>query len=334
MKWISLGVAPIAVARQPHDLPGRAGDRQRHRAGEAAVGIGADRPRRTGKRRQLAAEQILGRRRRRIRIGERRQRLRIERAGRRRIERVGILAAGARRGSVLRERRTQSGAEHKQNGKNGRERASHRQLSSTDFAPHCLPSPDTRRRGRGGDTLPLFARPVQLRRGRQVVAVELQQAAVRSPHAARSCRRSRIWPMVKPRAASARATNRQRWQSSGSRSAHIRQMRPGQPVRDSAPHRQRAVRAPLGNRPAAPSPHSRQRRRNRDRGFAAGRRARRRKADRSCLSRQQRLSRFLPENQGQKRDTGVERTSAIALTPAARSIATKRSAGMLEWPML
>jgi hypothetical protein len=44
--------------------------------------------------------------------------------------------------------------------------------------------------------------------------------------------------------------------------------------------------------------------------------------------------RFLPENHGQKRDTGAERTSAIALTLAACNSAMKRSAGILEWPML
>jgi hypothetical protein len=36
------------------------------------------------------------------------------------------------------------------------------------------------------------------------------------------------------------------------------------------------------------------------------------------------------ENQGQKRECGVLRTSAIALTPALRSSARKRSAGMFE----
>jgi hypothetical protein len=45
-------------------------------------------------------------------------------------------------------------------------------------------------------------------------------------------------------------------------------------------------------------------------------------------------ARFSAENQGQKRENGVERTSAIAVTPAARCIAIKRSAGILEWPML
>ncbi len=38
------GLAPVAVARQPHHLPVRPGDRQRLGAGHAAVGIGADRP--------------------------------------------------------------------------------------------------------------------------------------------------------------------------------------------------------------------------------------------------------------------------------------------------
>src|SRR5215472_8457886 len=45
-------------------------------------------------------------------------------------------------------------------------------------------------------------------------------------------------------------------------------------------------------------------------------------------------ARFFAENQGQNRETGVERTSATASTPAARSIAIKRSAAILEWPMV
>ena len=39
-------MAPVAVARQPHHLPGRAVDRQRHAAGETAAGVVADRARR------------------------------------------------------------------------------------------------------------------------------------------------------------------------------------------------------------------------------------------------------------------------------------------------
>ena len=42
----------------------------------------------------------------------------------------------------------------------------------------------------------------------------------------------------------------------------------------------------------------------------------------------------LAENHGKRRDAGAERTSAMASTPAARNMATKRSAGMLEWPMV
>ena len=72
-----LGMAPVAVARQPHHLPGRAVDRQRHAAGEAAVGVVADRARRHRGRRGLAAEQFLGRGFRIVRMFERRQRLRV-----------------------------------------------------------------------------------------------------------------------------------------------------------------------------------------------------------------------------------------------------------------
>src|SRR5580704_1896238 len=45
-------------------------------------------------------------------------------------------------------------------------------------------------------------------------------------------------------------------------------------------------------------------------------------------------AKFLPENHGKRRENGVERTSAMASTPASRSNATKRSAGIFEWPML
>ena len=73
-----VGMAPVAVAREPHHLPGRAVDRQRHGARETALGIEADGARLQIRRRGLAAEQLLGRRRGIVRLGERRQRLRIE----------------------------------------------------------------------------------------------------------------------------------------------------------------------------------------------------------------------------------------------------------------
>ena len=48
---------------------------------------------------------------------------------------------------------------------------------------------------------------------------------------------------------------------------------------------------------------------------------------------QQRLK-LVGREPGQKRENGVERTSAIAPTFSACSIATKRSVVLLEWPML
>src|SRR5215471_14051831 len=50
-------MAPIAVARESHDLPGRAVDRQRRRAGVTALGIKADGARLQIRGRGLAAEQ-------------------------------------------------------------------------------------------------------------------------------------------------------------------------------------------------------------------------------------------------------------------------------------
>src|SRR5208282_5814427 len=40
------------------------------------------------------------------------------------------------------------------------------------------------------------------------------------------------------------------------------------------------------------------------------------------------------ENHGNQREFGTERTSATVVTAASCSIAAKRAAGMLEWPML
>src|SRR5262249_36334968 len=93
-----LWVAPVAVTRQPHGLPGRPRDRQRHSAGEAAAEIAADRARRPWKRRRFARKQFLGRRRWRVRIFQRRQRLGIERAGGRRVNQVLFLGDGRARG--------------------------------------------------------------------------------------------------------------------------------------------------------------------------------------------------------------------------------------------
>jgi hypothetical protein len=93
-----LQIAPVAVTRLPHDLPGRTSDRQRYGAGEAAVEITADRAWRSGKRRRFAREQFLGRRRRGVRIFERRQRLGIEGAGKHWVNQVLFLRDGGFRG--------------------------------------------------------------------------------------------------------------------------------------------------------------------------------------------------------------------------------------------
>ncbi len=58
-----IGMAEAAVARKPHRLPCRPVDRQRLGAGEAALGIKADRLRRAGGRRGFRREQHLGGRR-------------------------------------------------------------------------------------------------------------------------------------------------------------------------------------------------------------------------------------------------------------------------------
>src|SRR5262249_10056591 len=86
-----LWIAPVAVTRQAHDLPGGSSDRQRHSASEAAVEIAARRP---GKWRRFACEQFFGRRRGPARILQWRQRLGIERAGGRRVNQVFFLRDG------------------------------------------------------------------------------------------------------------------------------------------------------------------------------------------------------------------------------------------------
>src|SRR5262249_33940569 len=85
--------APIAVTRHPHHLPRRPGDRECGAAGKTAIGIAADRVRRTGKRRRLAGEKLPGRRR-RLRMLQWRQQVGSERARRRRIDQMFFLRAG------------------------------------------------------------------------------------------------------------------------------------------------------------------------------------------------------------------------------------------------
>ena len=137
MNLMSSGIAPVAIARQPHHLPGRPGDRQLLGALHAAVRIAADRARRAAKRRQLAGEQFLGRRVLGIRMGERRQRLGIERAGRRRIDR-GRGAPGIET-RTLRQRRTDSGSESNQQSakQDGHHLVSAAALAPGEHLPRC-----------------------------------------------------------------------------------------------------------------------------------------------------------------------------------------------------
>ena len=109
-----LRIAPVAVTRRSHDLPGKSGDRQRYGAGEAAVEITADRARWPGKRRRFAREQFFGRRRRRVRILQRRQRLGIERAGGRRVNQVLFLRDGRTHGGEDQDGEQAGGGAHQQ----------------------------------------------------------------------------------------------------------------------------------------------------------------------------------------------------------------------------
>jgi hypothetical protein len=73
-------MAPVAVPGNPHDVPMRAVDWQRHGSRETALGIESDRSRLQYCRRALAGKEFLCRRRRILRVLDWRQRLRVQRA--------------------------------------------------------------------------------------------------------------------------------------------------------------------------------------------------------------------------------------------------------------
>ncbi len=132
--------------------------------------------------------------------------------------------------------------------------------------------------------------------------------------------------MTIPRSASARATNRQRWQSSGSRSAHVMQTRCRAAGRVTG-------RGPIGIQDAPPSPRSRRRRRGR--GRLRGRPPRESPYGRSHA--------FLLQPGRERRSRKTTESGATPASSARRrsrsrrrlaASPTKRSIGMLEWPML
>ena len=73
-----VGMGPVAVARQPHHLPGVAVDRQSLRACDAAMGVEAEHARRHRRRQHLASEQFLGGDLGIVGIGQRRQRFQVD----------------------------------------------------------------------------------------------------------------------------------------------------------------------------------------------------------------------------------------------------------------
>ena len=197
-------MAPIAVARQPHDLPGRAVDRQRHGAGETTGGIEADRAGGERNRLGLAREQFLRRRRRRIGMRQRRQR------------RLSSSVPG-----ILRQRRSgmpRAAKRTKQGERNAHLNSPCRRAARGTFSPKCD-----------------GARPATIRCRESLVlssceqvagvAVERQQPLFGRRMRLDRCRHAGCGRRQSPRSARRRATSKQRWQSSGSRSAHIRQTR-------------------------------------------------------------------------------------------------------------
>src|ERR1700730_15228732 len=71
---------PVAIARQPHHLPGLAVDRQRFGGGGGALGVEPDHGRRRRRRQHLAAEQLLRAEFWIVGIGQRRQRFWVDTA--------------------------------------------------------------------------------------------------------------------------------------------------------------------------------------------------------------------------------------------------------------
>src|SRR5262249_25790426 len=200
--------APIAVTRHPHHLPRRPGDRECGAAAEAAIGIAADRVRRTGKRRRLAGEKLPGRRR-RLRMLQWRQQLGSERARRRRIDQMFFLCAG------------RTGGEDK-NSEQASDSAHQRLLFVATvalwaaFLPRSLLARSLARyeTARARRRYAAASRSLSPVTKRSPAAGSTSSIRWRSVAACASIAPSgKMWPIVAPRSARARASRRQRWQS-------------------------------------------------------------------------------------------------------------------------
>ena len=183
--------------------------------------------------------------------------------------------------------------------------------------------------GRGGDTLPRVAPAVQTRTGRARHRLSRRAPAAVAPsrHAARSRRHGGCGRRSSPRSARLRATNRQRWQSSGSRSAHMTQTRDRaigveQAAEAGSVFRPRRHRFVVGDAIAIEAIVARP---------AAQCVAHRRIADPQPPAMPRASFARTTERSANRARV---RTSATRFTPASRSSARKRSSAILEWPML
>ena len=158
-------MAPIAVARQPHDLPGRAVDRQRHGAGETT---GRSRSRSSGRRAEPARS--------------------CARTVPSPASTANRDAASGGSGALSSVPGSCASAGAVAASSKATNRASEMRISALRCRRAAWElSAEMPRRAPGGDTLPRVVRPVQPRTGRRLRR-RAPAAAVRWPHAARRCR--------------------------------------------------------------------------------------------------------------------------------------------------
>ena len=248
-------ITPIAVARQPHDLPGRPGDRQLDRAGHAAVRVGPDGARGPGSGVSLRANSSFA-----GVFGESGSASGGSGLGLSVPGGVVSIVLAARGGSCRHPARAPD--RFRRQARQTRANKADIIVSPLRHSPPwtCLGNGLGPIRDRAGAATIRCRKSLALSSHEQVV---VRSASRQQPLLGRRVRLDRAVVQDvadrEPRSASARATSRQRWQSSGSRSAHIKQ------TRCRAASDQQSVEADAKLRLLSPSPRSRRRPRDRDR---------------------------------------------------------------------